>query len=302
MENIETIIKPELKKISKMINNRIQKTGRKAFIPECILPIMKPYLTPTAMDRLIQELPPRSSTCGIFIVNENLKTEEEYTISCLCGSYIRNHEHTPEGLSFIKYLKDDLRNTIKREIAHRFYDSNVTDVFTKDNEDEYFDEIIKSYNNDMALACIYLSYLIECMIDEKELINIYKSSRSIWSNLYISDIKGYFKNKHKDQHYQLNAIHKVRVVRDNGKYLSTKYDVIFKSNPNTYIITVKEGHGQNYPFSEGSDLDEVITIKVYSNTQPPKYSGIELTEEGLTLFEMINYDSSNYMEIRNPYC
>lgn len=289
MIDIDKLITKELKKIAGMINNRVRKPNTSVYIPSVILPMALPYLNETAINKLVYQYGDGSITDSIYLITDKHLFDENYSDSrLLLTKYVHYLSDTCKGrISFEQYLIDDFRNELEGEIAEAFYNYNHPDLFDcHSNWPEFkgHDEYVYLFRNWLALNCLHLSYFHDGILTPDEIVKIYIHTRGPTAH----SIEWFLNSKYTKLKNIKNTIGKIRVLKT-----SSTYDLIFRSPQNTFIYQIpiiKCFFDYESPYS--LPIDSYIT----SSLEPPEYEGITLTDDGLTLLEMLKFDQSNYFE------
>lgn len=289
MIDIDKHITKELKKVAGMINNRVRKPHTSVYIPSVILPMALPYLNETAISKLVPQYSDGSIKDNIYLITDDHLRDEDYSYHrLLITKYVHYLSDTCKpNISFEEYLVEDFKHELEQEMANNFFNHNYPDLFDHKNhwpEFRGYGEYINLFRNWLALSCLYLSYFHDGIISKDEIVRLY--IHSITPNaVYIEEFLRGKTTKLKDLK---NTINKIRVAKT-----ATTYDLIFKSSKNTFIFKIpqRDDYVSDYT-PETLEFDKIVV----TNTNPPEYEGITLTDDGLTLLEMLKFDQSNYFE------
>lgn len=289
MIDIDKHITKELKKVAGMINNRVRKPHTSVYIPSVILPMALPYLNETAISKLVPQYSNGSITDKIYLITTNRLCDEDYSYHrLLLTKYVHYLSDTCKPqISFDEYLIEDFKSTVEQEMAGTFFDHNHPNLFDRLNnwpEFSGYGEYVNLFRNWLALNCLYLSYFHDGILNRDEIIKLYIHTDGPTTH----SIESFLNSRHTKIKHPVNTIGKIRV----NKTAST-YDLIFKSSQNTFIYKIPQRDDYISDYTpETLDFDKIVV----SNTTPPEYEGITLTDAGLTLLEMLKFDQSNYFE------
>lgn len=289
MIDIEKHIEKQLKKVASMINNRVRKPHTSVYIPSVILPMALHYLNETAISKLVPQYEDGSVTDKIYLISDDHLRNEDYSYHrLLITKYVHYlSDSCKPNISFEEYLIEDFKHEIEQEMAGIFFDNNFPDLFDHTNHwPEYagYGEYISQSRSWLALNCLYLSYFHDGIFSNDEIVSFYIHSITPKA-VYIEE---FLRGKTKKLKDLKNTIEKIRVTKT-----ASTYDLIFKSSKNTFIYKIPQRDDYLSDYTpETLEFDKIVV----SNTNPPEYEGITLTDDGLTLLEMLKFDHSNYFE------